>query len=56
MSISLTQLQALQLRLYELAARYPIMGVTVDSVALMRPDELIGNYNFLSRHHAKNEA
>jgi hypothetical protein len=48
--------QALQTRLCELAAHYPMMGIKPDSVALMLPDDLIGNYNFLSRHHAENEA
>jgi len=47
--------QALQARLHELVARYPMMGISPDSVPMMRPDEVIGNYNFLTNHHAKVE-
>lgn len=47
--------QALQLRLLELVARYPMMGIKPDSVANMRPDEVEGNYNFLANHHTNNE-
>lgn len=46
--------QALQLRLYELIARYPVMGITANDVATMRPDNLIGSYNLLNDYHAKN--
>ena len=46
--------QALQVRLQELAARYSELGIKPDSVANMRPDDLMGNCNFLNDYHAKN--
>ena len=46
--------QALQLRLHELVARYPMMGIKPDSVANMQANDVIGNYNFLANHHADN--
>lgn len=46
--------QALQLRLHDLVARYPMMGIKPNDVANMRPDDLIGIYDFLNNHHANN--
>lgn len=54
MFISLTDWQALVVRSQELAARYSVLGIKPDSMALMRLDELIGNYNFLNSYHSQN--
>lgn len=39
-----------------LAARYSELGINPDSVATMRPDDLIGNYNFLNNYHVEKGA
>lgn len=54
MFISLTDWQSLVARSQELAARYSELGIKPDTLALMRLDELIRNYNFLKRFHAEN--